>query len=210
MSQILILDWDDVVSNTAAFLAERNTILKEAGAPQELIDQTYKEIKADGHGYNLTTHIRLIFKQLNSDAEPIIEKMKGVIKDMSRFVFEDAREFIELMHSKKVPLGVLTAGDAWFQVHKIATSGLQTKFAMVEVVSGQNFIEEKVKRIKNFLDRFDSAVMFDDRTPILERMATVWAAQLKPIFVNRKKEAVPAGLSAISSFSDQALSKLIS
>lgn len=209
--RILILDWDDVVTSTADILKAINAVFLGAGAPQDLVESTYVETKGDGNGYRPTVQARLIAKYLNLDPDPMIEQLTKVMANTERFVFKDARQFIEAMHKRGEPLGVLTAGDPWFQVHKIAMSGLHDKFSMVEVVSGQNYIEEKVGRIRRFLERFESVVMFDDRVPILRRMQQVWSDAVTPIFVNRKKEPLlDQGMKAITSFSDKTLNSLIS
>ncbi len=123
---MIILDFDDTLFDTTEWKKYRAEALQQSGVSPELFQETYLTIRhGDDRGYSNHAHAELLaaYGLPEKEIEKSLELTSGP-EVMQRFLFPDARWFLEELRKKKEKIMLITLGDPAFQKIKLDAAGI--------------------------------------------------------------------------------------
>ena len=167
---LLIIDFDGVLFNDARFKKEYESLFRHAGISRETYEKTYEQTKKKGY-YDPRIHIALALgrNQGASVAEKgLFSRIKKFLDESYRFVYDDVKKFLAFVKEEDIGVVLLSAGDAVFQKHKIAKSGIQDFFdeAVITPHSSKIADVDLILRKKKPM----SALFIDDKKDVVEEI----------------------------------------
>jgi FMN phosphatase YigB (HAD superfamily) len=162
----IIIDFDDVLFNTAEFKKELVRVFEKNSVSAEEFNRSYNACAENiGKGLvrrNVYAQIGFLQKKLGIDGEKLKNDLDGFLRDTSRFVFSDAGEFFDWF--KKDDLILFSFGGSEFEKRKIINSGLAPFFGKI-IFTGET---KSVREIG--LAAGEKFVFIDDRTEHIENI----------------------------------------
>lgn len=164
--KVALLDFDDVLFNTRAFVRALSVIFVLAGLSMDECETAYKEFRenllAKNNAYNLKEHVNFFSEKFPKLDGAILEQELALLKrSMPNFVFEDVFDFLRHLSGAGWRSTIVSFGDESWQGEKIRLCGLG---ALVEnIVISQN--QSKIDSIEEILKDAggtDGAIFIDD------------------------------------------------
>ncbi|MFC1644711.1 HAD family hydrolase [Patescibacteria group bacterium] len=178
----ILFDFDDVLFNTGDFVRDLVIIFGENGILEKehkyFCDRYYKQDCVYGNAcFNLERYLEFLNKKGIENIETIRAQCDDMFCDLSKYIFEDALEFLK--NNKGHSLGILTFGDDDFQKIKITQSGIENFFDDISIVQGK-----KSDVLKKIGIEFSDTFFLDDRFENLEDVKGRFS-EVKTILVDR-------------------------
>jgi predicted phosphatase len=160
----IFIDFDDVIFNTKQFKEDLTGIFLSNGIDRELYEKNYynPDDKRAVRTYDPAEQIARLKKVASFDEGKILEDVELFLRDASKYVFPDVKDFITNFGNENV--FILSYGDIDFQKKKISSSRI-TEYV------GNIFVTDKLKAemlekiIKEGKITKDEKIFFlDDRT----------------------------------------------
>ncbi|MBI2443957.1 MAG: HAD family hydrolase [Candidatus Magasanikbacteria bacterium] len=140
---MFIIDFDDTLFDTFRWKQARFLPLERLGIPRELIQETYRQIRARTDiGYTNERHA-LALADYGYDIPAILHAFDETttVRALRQFVFSDAVPFLTDLRGRGERLALLSIGDSLFQQLKVKGCGLERYFQEV------SFIQKEKERV---------------------------------------------------------------
>lgn len=173
---MIFIDFDDVIFNTKQFKHDFKNVFIGYGIPGEIFDKYYNEPNDQNaiKKFNPMNQVERIGKELDIDTEQLILLIEEFFVDVSIYVFDDVKEFVEA--NKKIC--IVSFGEKNFQNKKIKNSKILeiiNDFIVVEdskseaigkILESKNiglnekifFIDDRIEQISDVKKRFPNSV----------------------------------------------------
>jgi len=162
----IIIDFDDVLFNTARFKEELARVFAKNNVPEKEFKHSYDACaKNIGNGLvrrNVYAQIVFLEEKLGIGGEKLRKGLDDFLSDTSRFVFPDAGEFFSWF--KKEDLILFSFGGSDFEKKKIMNSGLAPFFGRIILTGETKSIGEIGLAIG------EKFIFIDDRTEHIENI----------------------------------------
>jgi len=110
-------------------------------------------LKARKGGFTLSKHIKALSLKNTEDI------LKDSFSDLSRYLFDDSIEFLEMAKEKEIPLFLISLGNPEWQNYKITASNIDKYFSDMFFTEKQ---DEKAIHILKYKDKFERIIVIDD------------------------------------------------
>lgn len=187
MQQAIILDWDGVIFNDALFKQDLFTSMTAHGLTQEEIAQLYKDTK-DANGYNDINLAHGIADATDATFDEVLAVINKLISETAtKYIYTDARSFIEKLREQSHDMIILTAGDHRIQHDKIAASGLKDFFKEIIVVEVADTRSNKQQALSNVAKSYNNILFYDDKLATIIHLHETLRNEtsIVPIWVDR-------------------------
>ena len=164
----MIIDFDGVLFNDTRFKKEYEGLFRRAGIDHETYEKTYTQTKKKGY-YDPRIHIQLAIGEHKASSvmtKNLFSQIKSFLDDSFRFVYEDVKKFLAFLKEEDISAVLLSTGDAVFQKHKIAKSGIEESFSEAIIIPDSS----KVADVDLILRKRKpvSALFIDDKKEVVE------------------------------------------
>ena len=165
---LVIIDFDGVLFDDVRFKKKYESLFQRAGISGETYEKTYQQTKKKGY-YDPRIHIRLALG--SGQGASVMEKnlfsqIKKFLDQSFRFIYGDVKKFLAFLKEEGINAVLLSTGDAVFQKHKIAKSGIHDFFDEVVIIPHASKIADVdliLRKIKPM-----SAIFIDDKKEVVE------------------------------------------
>ncbi len=209
---LLLFDWDDVLFNATAFVAEFTDELEKLDMSRAVIYETYQAAKQLEGGYSPAGQASLLGASYPEQLPKIHAVFERAMSRVPGFMFTDAKNFVIAAGLKGSALGVLSAGNEQFQSEKIKRSGLDQQFNHIIVVPADKPGANKADEIAKLLLQYERVVFFEDAIDNLNDAAKVFGndERLTLVYVNRDGHVhqLPSGTVQVASLDSAVLRSL--
>lgn len=127
----IVLDFDDTIFNTSAFIEEKIKIFNKEGFTREDYFSNYKKVIREKGYFDADIIIDLFFKNKNFDKKRIKREIEAVIKNSKIFVFEDFFDFAKSFNKKD--LNLISVGIGKNHKRKIENTGTMSFFDKISI-----------------------------------------------------------------------------
>lgn len=127
----IILDFDDTIFNTSAFIEEKIKIFNKEGFFREEYFINYEKVIKEKGYFDADLMIDSFFKSKNFDKNKIKSEIEAIIKQSKVFVYEDFFDFAGSFDKKDMAL--LSAGLKEIQKGKIENAGIVSFFDYINI-----------------------------------------------------------------------------
>lgn len=197
MSKIIVIDFDDTLFNTTVLRNDIKDELRRLGIGPDLFERTYQKIK-DLHGYNLYLHLMLLASDYNLDMIKAKKSFDGIMKQLNRYLFDDATQFLSKLKDRGHFSVIYTYGNKIFQQDKLKACDMDDQVDDV-------FITPKENKLDLFFDYYnkdlDKILFIDNNPDILMNVNTLFP-QIEVVQVARQKQAALPGMKCVYNLND--------
>lgn len=166
MRMKIFIDFDDVLLNTKKFRSDYKNLFSVNGIPNNIFEKYYYDYpvkKRNGKliKYDSGEHLKQIKNKEKIKTAKLHRDISKLIKEIERYVFSDARKFLETFN--KGDLYLISYAKTKFQERKIKNSGLAKYFRKIIIID-----KLKAAAIKKILKQKQAAMkekmyFIDDR-----------------------------------------------
>lgn len=172
----IFIDFDDVLFNTKDFKEDLLAVFVKNGITKEQFKDSYW-----GKTYNLEKQIESIKKEYDVDSEKLEKDINSFLKDLKKYVFQDAHDFVEFVG--KDYLFLASYGHKNFQYQKVKNAGLEDSFNQIVVTHNKKSeIIQNIIKEENLKD--ETLYFLDDRIRYIEEVRDV-LPEIKTILMKR-------------------------
>lgn len=158
----IFIDFDNVMFDTEKFKSDLAKIFLKNGISKKEFADSYLSFKTARKAYEPREHIKILTGGDDDKARRLFLYFKNLMKNLEKYVFQDAIEFLK-SHSKKI-LYLISYGNKKFQKEKINKSGIAPYFKNIIITRG-NKAKEIRKIIKSDKFKKNETVIFIDDKP---------------------------------------------
>jgi FMN phosphatase YigB (HAD superfamily) len=162
----IIIDFDDVLFNTAEFKKELVRVFVKNNVSGEEFNDSYNACaKSIGRGLvrrDVYAQIVFLEEKLGIDGKKLKKDLDAFLSDTSNFVFSDAEEFFHWF--KREDLILFSFGGSEFEKKKIMNSGLVSFFGRI-ILTGETKSVREIGLVKG-----EKFIFIDDRTEHIENI----------------------------------------
>ena len=165
---LAIIDFDGVLFNDMRFKQEYETLFQCAGISRVTYEKTYQQTKKKGY-YDPRIHIRLALgsgKGASVTEKSLFSQIKTFLDQSFRFVYGDVKKFLAFLKEEGINAILLSTGDAVFQKHKLAKSGIHDFFNDVIIIPHASKIADVDMILRKMKPM--SAIFIDDKREVVE------------------------------------------
>ncbi len=172
MKKTAFLDFDDVLFDTRAFVRALKAIFVLAGLNIEECENTYQEFRdnlaKEKKPYNLEEHINFFSEKFPKIDKAVLGQEIAVLKkEMPRFVFEDAFDFLCHISDNGWQRIIVSFGDKSWQEEKIHSCGLGSFAEKIVVSQDKSKVDSVEEVLKNVGETADTIFIDDNRDEVL-------------------------------------------
>jgi len=172
MKKTAFLDFDDVLFDTRAFVRALKAIFVLAGLNVEECENAYQEFRGnlakEKKPYSLQEHINFFSKKFPKIDRAVLEGEMAILKrEMPRFVFEDALDFLRHISDNGWQRIIVSFGDKSWQEEKIHSCGLGSLAEKVVVSQDKSKVNSVEEVLKNVGETADAIFIDDNRDRVL-------------------------------------------
>ena len=160
------IDFDNTLYETAKLTESMVTRIAEliSDSGQYKKEQILEDVKTnfDHTNDNIYSYAEKMAIKYNADINYVVDGVKNVVQNGGKFVFEDAKKFLEKLKEQKQTINLLTYipnSNQEYQLQKINGSGLSKYFDSIIITS----------KLKYTLEiNYENAIFIDDSPRDLE------------------------------------------
>ena len=172
MKKTALLDFDDVLFDTRAFVRALKAIFVLAGLNIEECENAYQELRdnlaKEKKQYSLEENVNFFSEKFPKLDEAVLEEEMAVLKkEMPRFVFEDALDFLRHISENGWQRIIVSFGDKSWQEEKIHSCGLGSLAEKVVVSQNKSKVDSVEEILKNAGEAADAIFIDDNRDEVL-------------------------------------------
>lgn len=127
----IILDFDDTIFSTYAFIEEKIKIFNKEGFSREEYFINYEKVKKEKGYFDVDLIIDLFYKNKKFDKKRIKNEIQTVIINSKIFIYQDFFDFAKSFDKKD--LALVSVGLKEIQVGKIKNTGIVSFFNKVSI-----------------------------------------------------------------------------
>lgn len=161
----IILDFDDTIFNTGAYIDEKIKIfIQESFTREEYFINYDKVLKEKGY-FDADLIIDLFFKTKKFDKEKVKSEIEAIIKNTKVFVYEDFYDFVVSFNKKDLTLVSVGIGES--HKRKIQNTGIADFFYKISIP--EKYKSEEIELIaKNHLN--EKIFFIDDKASQIDEV----------------------------------------
>lgn len=153
--RIVYIDFDSTLYATDKLFLDILKLAEKYGISSEEIEKEKSKLKS----FNIYKVLDNIGRDIDNN---LYAEISELIKNGNNYLFEDSREFIRLLKSKKYQVNILTYGEYDFQMEKISNCDIINYIDDV-------IITDKEKSDIGFID-YQNGIFLDDKIETLESL----------------------------------------
>ncbi len=127
----IVLDFDDTIFDTGAYIEEKIKIFAQEGFTREEYFFNYEKVIKEKGYFDADSIIDLFFKSKKFDKEKIKNKIESVIKKTKVFIYEDFYDFVGSFDKKDLMLVSVGVGEP--HKRKIENTGIAAFFDKIAI-----------------------------------------------------------------------------
>ncbi len=127
----IILDFDDTIFNTGAYVDEKINVFKQAGFTRDNYFVIYEKVLKEKGYFDADLIIDLFFKIKKFDKEKAKSEIESIINNTKVFVYKDFFDFVKSFNKKDLTL--VSVGTGENHKRKIENAGIVSFFDKVSI-----------------------------------------------------------------------------
>ncbi|HBI34362.1 MAG TPA: hypothetical protein DEA43_01580 [Candidatus Moranbacteria bacterium] len=159
----VFIDFDDVIFNTKKFREDLEALFDSNGVSKEIFQKYYTDPKDQRaiKTFNPWLQAERISRVMDFDVNKLTEAINEFIFDISRYVFVDVLDFVNMLGSKNIY--VVSYGDLEFQ-HKKINGSMVDKY-LDNIIVTENLKSEIISKIiaEDDMEKNEKIFFLDDR-----------------------------------------------
>ena len=129
---MFIIDFDDTLLDTQAYKEARIAVLEKLGVARAVYEKTYQQVY---YSYTHERHAQALAER-GFSYEVMLKTLNECLEKVGRFVFADAKEFLDSLKKYQQPMMLLSFGVKEIQEFKLKAVGFQNYFDRVYTTVG--------------------------------------------------------------------------